>query len=70
MVNSQFKQEENIVEIKGEEKYLAELDITLKKAKILINILSDDCNNTKFNKYLNTLQDIREDVQNKIIDIS
>lgn len=58
------------MEIKGEEKYLAELDIALKNAVNLINKLSTECSNTNLNKYKNTIKDIRKDVQDRLIDIS
>jgi hypothetical protein len=58
------------MEIKGEEKYLAELDIALKNALNLIKKLSTECGNTKLNNYKNTIKDIRRDVQDRIIDIS
>jgi hypothetical protein len=58
------------MEVVGKEKYLTELDITLIRAKFLINTLSNECNDNDLQKHLNVIQDISEDVQNKIIDIS
>lgn len=57
------------MEIK-EEEYLNELDVTLKNALNFIGKLSKECSNTKFNKYNNTIKDIRRDVQDRLIDIS